>query len=404
MEALLNPPREELPLAAWARAVRPSAIGAMMQAMARPGVISFALGLPAPELFPVDAYTGAAAHVLRSDRGALQYRAASPRLKAQVAELMQQRGVLCRPEQVFLTTGAQQALALFARMFLEPGGTVLCERLVYMGFRQVLEPFSPSLAQVDTDPADGMDVDALARLLAHGPRPALIYAMPRGHNPVAAGMSAEKMERLASLAARHGVPVIEDDAYGFLQYGPAMRAPLRALDAEWVCYAGSFSKIMAPGLRQGWLVVPPSLVPRLAIAKEAADIDTATLAQRTLSAYLETGRLPEHVDNLRRTYGRRRDAMLRAIETHFPDGTRWQVPDAGLFLWVELPAGVRADSVLRVAVEEERVAFLPGNAFAADRQTAAGCMRLNFSHPSEDAIDDGIRRLARAIDRARKSM
>jgi len=278
---------------------------------------------------------------------------------------------------------------------------VAAERLTYTGFRQVLEPYRPRLAEVDTDPADGMDVDALARALARGRRPALIYAMPRGHNPVAAGMSAEKMARLAELAERHGVPVIEDDAYGFLQYGPGMRAPLRALCPEWVCYVGSFSKILAPGLRQGWLVVPAALVPRLAIGKEASDINTATFAQRTLSAYLDAGRLPEHVDTLRRAYRARRDAMLRALEAHFPAGTRWEVPDAGLFLWLRLPDGLRADRVLRVAVEEENVAFLPGNAFATDGETAAGCMRLNFSHPAEGDIEDGVRRLARAVERVR---
>ncbi|HEU0052146.1 MAG TPA: PLP-dependent aminotransferase family protein, partial [Longimicrobium sp.] len=271
-------PSAESALAPWARDTRPSALQEMLSLTARPGVLSFALGLPAPELFPRDEVARAATRVLAEEPGSLQYAPPLARLREQVVALMAERGVACAPEQVFLTAGAQQGMSLLARLFLQPGGRVVTERLTYTGFRQVLEPFSPSLAQVDTDPADGMDVDALARLLAHGPRPALIYAMPRGHNPVAAGMSAEKMERLAALAARHGVPVIEDDAYGFLQYGPAMRAPLRALDAEWVCYAGSFSKIMAPGLRQGWLVVPPSLVPRLAIAKEAADIDTATLA------------------------------------------------------------------------------------------------------------------------------
>jgi 2-aminoadipate transaminase len=182
----------ELPLAAWTRALRPSTIQAMMGHMARPGVISFALGLPAPELFPIDDYLAAAERVLRSDTGALQYKPPHAPLKEQVAALMRRRGVECRPEQVFLTTGAQQALSLLARLFLEPGGAVICDRRVYMGFQQVVESYSPRILPVDSDLATGMDVDQVQAHLERGPRPAFIYCISDGHNPLGVSVSLEK--------------------------------------------------------------------------------------------------------------------------------------------------------------------------------------------------------------------
>jgi 2-aminoadipate transaminase len=397
MDALLTPARDELPLAAWARAVRPSAIGAMMQAMARPGVISFALGLPAPELFPVEDYARAAERVLRSDRGALQYRAALAPLRAQVAELMAQRGVLCRPEQVFLTTGAQQALALFARMFLEPGGTVLCEKLVYMGFRQVLEPFSPRILAVDSSLETGIDVDQVEALLESGERPAFIYLVTDGHNPLGVSVSVDKRVRLAELAREHRVPVIEDDAYGLLAL-ETPRLPLRALEDRWVLYVGSFSKVLAPGFRVGWTVVPEELVTALACAKDGHDIDSATFTQSLVSAYLDQGGFPAHVAAARAAYRRKRDRMIAGIAAHFPAGTRWSVPRNGALLWAELPHGYDTGALLPLVLETEGVAYVPGSVFAAhDSGAGARGMRLNFSFPSLEQIDEGIARLGRVF-------
>jgi 2-aminoadipate transaminase len=167
------------------------------------------------------------------------------------------------------------------------------------------------------------------------------------------------------------------------------------LNDEWVCYVGSFSKILAPALRQGWVVVPPEYVSALSIAKEAADINSAPFTQRILTAYLETGRLPAHIDHLRGEYRRRRDAMIRALETHLPAGTRWQTPEAGLFLWAELPSRVRADEVL-VRALEQGVAFLPGSAFG-EGPDVAHALRLNFSHSSPATIEEGMARLGRAV-------
>ena len=389
---------DALPLAEWTRGIRPSAIQEMMGLMARPGVISFALGLPAPDLFPVEEYTAAAARVLRGDTNALQYKPPYAPLKAQVAELMKQRGVHCRPEQVFLTTAAQQGLSLLARLFLEPGGTVICEELVYMGFQQVIEPYRPRVLTVGTDLRTGIDVDAVERLLERGERPAFIYCITDGHNPLGVSVSLEKRLRLVELARAHRVPIVEDDAYGLLHFGSSV-LPMRAVEDRWVFYVGSFSKVLAPGFRVGWLIVPEELVPVLGCAKDGSDIDTATFTQRLVSDYLASGHFTGHLSRVREAYRERRDVMIEMIRRHFPEGTRWSVPNNGALLWAELPEGCDAGLLLREALETEGVAYVPGTAFSFDGETGARGMRLNFSFPSVEQIRDGMEKLGRTARR-----
>jgi 2-aminoadipate transaminase len=384
------------PLASWTRALAPSIIGEMLALMGRPGITSFALGLPAPELFPVDAYAEAAVRVLAGDRGALQYTSPYAPLREQVAELMAWRGIRCRPGEVFLTTGAQQGLSLLAHLLLEPGGQVICERLVYSGFQQAVAPLSPEILAVDTDPETGIDVDAVEALLEGGARPAFIYVITDGHNPLGVSVSAEKRVRLVRLAHRFGVPIVEDDAYGFLHYGDAPALPLRALDDRRVFYVGSFSKVMAPGFRVGWLVVPEALLPALGNAKDGSDINTSTFSQRLVSSYLEAGGFPAHLGVVRSAYRERRDLLTSALARSFGAGARWTVPQNGTLVWLDLGEGADTTALLRSAVEEESVAYVPGEAFAADGSRAgATCMRLNFSRPPVGEISSGIERLAR---------
>ena len=396
-----SPPTEAITLAAWAQGIRPSALQEMLMLAARPGLLSFALGLPAPELFPLADYAAAAATVLAAGPGALQYSPPFRPLKEHVVRLMRRRGVACRAEQVFLTAGAQQGLNLLARLLLEPGGRVLTEEHCYTGFTQVIEPYRAEVLTVPTDLDTGMEVDEVARLLAGGgARPALIYAVTDAHNPLGVSLSAEKRRALVALARRYGVPVVEDDAYGFLSYDGDAPPPLRALEDEFVFYVGSFSKILAPSLRVGWLVVPEDLIPKLAIAKEASDIDTATFTQRTVAAYLDAGHFDAHLSILRREYGARRDAMLGALARHFPAGCRYRKPAGGVFVWVELPGAPDTDELLRRAVEDEGVAFIPGRAFHVGGDGAARAphaMRLNFSNCTIEKIEDGVARLARVL-------
>jgi 2-aminoadipate transaminase len=393
---------EEVTLARWAQEIRPSALQTMLVRSSQPGILSLALGFPAPDLFPAAGLAEAAARVLARDPLALQYAPPFAPLKRQVVELMARRGVECREEQVFLTAGGQQCMSLLTRILLNPGGTLLTERLCYTGFQQAVEPFQPEILTVPTDLDTGIDVDAVEALLAAGERPALMYVVTDGNNPLGVSVSAAKRRRLVELAREHRVPILEDDAYGFFQYLDDPVPPMRALDDRWVLYMGTFSKIFAPALRCGWLVVPEELVRPLGIIKEATDINTSTFTQRVISAYIDEGLLPGHLDTLRREYGARRDAMDAALREHLGGVARWRTPTAGVFTWVELPEGTDATALLSVALDTEGVAFFPGSAFAVGGDGfASNCLRLNFSHCGPERIHDGVARLGRVLEAGR---
>jgi 2-aminoadipate transaminase len=373
----------------------------IMDLASRPGVLSFAIGLPAADLFPHEALAEAAGRVLRSDPGSLQYGLPYRPLKTQIVELMAARGVRCTEEQIFLTSGAQQGMDLLSRMLLGPGGQVMMEWAVYDGIQMAVRLRDPEVLCVGSDPGAGIDVDEVAARLAGGARPAFLYLIPDGHNPLGVSLRLDARLRLVELARRYRVPIVEDDVYGPLYYDEEPPPPLRAFDAEWVYHLGSFSKILAPALRAGWMVVPAPMAIRLSPLKHAADLDTPALSHRVISAYLETGRLPAHLQTVRAEYRRRRDAMLAALRAHLPSEMRWSRPTSGMFVWAELPPGLDAAGLLRTAVEEESVAFSPGVTFCAgDRERGRRCLRLSFaSHPPE-RIEEGIRRLGGVIIRS----
>jgi len=393
-------PSREIALARWASNASPSAVQTMLKVASSPEVISFALGLPASELFPAADYCQAVKQVLLNDRHSLQYGPPPERLKAQVAELMKARGVSCDSAEVFLTAGAQQGMSLLAHLTLNPGASVLVDELTYPGFRQAIEPFEPQVLTVSTDLSTGIRTDEVEHLLKQGVRPAFIYVIPNGHNPLAVTMDLAARHHLADLARKFSVPIIEDDAYGFLYYDTDQLPCLKELAPEWVCYLGSFSKIMAPALRIGWVLAPPKLAAKLAIVKEAADINTGTLAQRALAVYLDRGVFSEHLTNLRGEYQKRRDAMFNAVMRHFPAGTRCAKPISGMFLWVRLSCPIDTGELLRVSLKTARVAFLPGDAFCGRKSGNQGCMRLNFSNCTIQQIEDGVDRLASVLRQA----
>ncbi len=393
-----------LRLANWAQQAAPSPMQDMLALTARPGLISFGLGLPNQELFPREAFAEMSGKVLREKPSSLQYGPASiaHTLKSSIVELMKRRGITCTAEQIFLTTGAQQGINILARLLLEPGGQVLTEEITYTGFLQVLEPFAPELLTVPTDPQTGMDVDAVEKLLASGKRPACIYCITDGHNPLGASMSMEKREKLAQLARTYGVPVIEDDPYGFLSYDDVSLPPIKALESEWVFYVGSFSKILAPGVRIGWMIVPEELMDKLSIVKESYDINTANWSQHSVAAYMEAGLLTSHLELLRREYGARRDTMLQAIAEHFPAECQVEKPSNGMFIWARLPEFVDVPTLLRDAVEQKGVAFFPGQAFATEgSEMGKHAMRLNFSNATHEQIRQGIRGIGELIEKQR---
>ncbi len=380
-----------------ARALERSGLRQIMAEAVRPGVRSFAIGMPGTDLLPAAELRAAAAEALAADPRSLQYGEPYAPLKRRVVELMAWRGAPCTEEQVFLTAGAQQGMDLVARLLLDPGDPVVLEETIYDGIQLALASRAPEVVPVPTAAGSGADLDALEALLAGGLRPRFFYTVPVGHNPLGSTLSAPARRRLVTLARRYRMPVVEDDVYGFLSYGdPA--PPLRALDPEWVVYLGSFSKIVAPGLRAGWMVAPAELVPRLSMVKHAGDVDTCTFSQRVLCAFLDRGLMAGHLARLRSTYRERRDAMLGALDRWFPAEARWHPPDSGLFVWVELPRRVDTRSLLRSAVDEARVAFCPGDAFALGAaRHGAHCMRLSFADATPGEIDEGMERLGRVV-------
>jgi 2-aminoadipate transaminase len=375
-----------------------SGLRAIMDLALRPGVLSLAIGQPAAELFPGEALAEEAARLLRSDPSCLQYSLPSQPLKARIVELMAMRGVRCTEEQIFLTSGSQQGMDLLARLLLPPGAKVALEWAVYEGIQAAIRIWQPEILTVGSGLDTGIDVDEVEALLAGGARPAFLYVITDGHNPLGVSLGLAARHRLAELARRYRMPILEDDAYGFLYYGETPAPPLRAAEEEWVYYLGSFSKTLAPALRAGWLVVPAALTARLSALKHGADLDTPAFSHHVIAAFLESGRFPRHLAAVRAEYRRRRDAMLAALEAHFPPGVAWNHPASGMFVWAELPEGMDAAALLRVAVERERVAFCPGEVFCTgDRRCGSRCLRLSFASQPPERIEEGIRRLGRAI-------
>lgn len=393
--------QEGVRLATWIRDSRPSAIQRMLVDAASPEITSFALGLPAKELFPVASFAEVAAATLANQPSALQYSPTSDELKAQIVGLMAKRGVNCRPEQIFLTAGAQQGMTLLTRLLLDQHSAVLTEEFVYSGFTQAIAPMQPQLLTVPTDPRTGIDVETVETILKSGVRPALLYVVPEGHNPLGNSLSLAKRERLVALAEKYNLPILEDDAYGFLQYGSENIKPLRALNDRLVFYIGSFSKILAPALRVGWLVVPEEFITPLSIAKEANDINTATFSQHAILSWLKAGHFENHLAKLKQTYVARRDAMLSALTRYMPASVNWQTPNSGMFIWLELPVGLDATQILEAALQRAKVAFIPGQAFCPGNSAMAKRgLRLNFSNCSELQIEQGMARLGALLQAA----
>lgn len=384
-------------LAARTGRMTTSAVREILKVAERPDVLSFAGGLPAPELFPVEAIAEAFTEVLRTDgQAALQYSVTEGYrpLREWIARHSATRGLHTTADQVLITNGSQQGIDLVAKVLLDPGDCVVVEDPSYLAALQVFGGYEAQFETVASDD-DGMRMDALEELLSRR-RPKLIYIVPEFQNPKGTRLSLERRYQLVALAQRHGVPIFEDDPYGELRFrGPAL-PPLAALDESGlVIYASTFSKTLAPGLRIGWLVAPPAFLRSLTIAKQAADLHSSTLAQRAVAKLLERFDFQGHLARLRAIYGDRCQAMLDALGEHMPEETRWTRPEGGLFLWTELPGGLSGDTLLAEALKKH-VAFVPGSPFFA-REPQHAFIRLNFSNRSRAFIQEGIGRLGEVI-------
>ncbi len=377
--------------------LKASEIRELLKITNRPGVISFAGGLPAPEFFPVDRLKAITGEVLdRDGRAALQYSTTEghlPLRESIARRLNAAHGTSVTPETVLITSGSQQGLDMTGKLFLDEEDVVLCESPTYIGAIGAFRVFRPKLVGVDTDD-NGMIPADLERLLDRfGDRVKLIYVVPDFQNPSGRSWSVERRRILLDAAARANVMVVEDAPYSELRYEGNPLPSLLSLDrAGMVIHLGTFSKIFCPGLRVAWLVARKSLVEKYVLIKQGTDLHSSTLAQRQVAAYLDRYNLDDDIAKLIDVYRERRDAMLAAFEEFLPRGIRYTRPAGGLFLWAELPAGLSARTLLEKCLDRN-VAFVPGGSFFVDVERE-NTLRINFSAAPPEKIRDGAKILA----------
>ncbi|HEU5077685.1 MAG TPA: PLP-dependent aminotransferase family protein [Opitutaceae bacterium] len=402
-----TPPLETNRPVSFARrmsSLRPSAIREILKTTEAPDVISFAGGLPAPELFPFEAVNAASAKVLGSDAAAaLQYGVTegfAPLREWLAAHLRDVVDLSVEASSVLITQGSQQGLDLLGKILLDPGDTVLVENPSYLGALQAFQAYEANIVGVACDD-QGMRADALeTALLGAADAPKFLYLIPNYQNPTGRSMSLARRHEIARIAERFGLLIVEDDPYGRLSFeGGALPCIGSLPGVRWV-YLGSLSKVVAPGLRVAWLATSErSLFEKLTTAKQAADLHTGSLTQRIAYELLRApGWLDDHVAKLRAVYSGRRDVMLAALRESFPNAAKWTTPTGGLFLWVSLPDSIDTIALLRDAARQ-KVAFVPGEPFwigDAPRNT----LRLNFSNATEEKIRAGIARLAGVVHAA----
>jgi 2-aminoadipate transaminase len=390
-----------LSLARRTECLKPSAVREILKVAERPDILSFAGGLPAPELFPAEAIAAAHREIFATEAAAaLQYSSTEGYLPLRewIAARLQGQGIDAHPERTLITSGSQQGIDLAARVLIDPGATVAVEDPSYVAALQSMGSFEARFLPIPSDDA-GMQVDRLEEL-AERENVRVIYLVPNFQNPRGTTLSLERRHRLVALAARLGIAIIEDDPYGELRFKGEALPALAALDTEGVVLRlGSFSKTLAPGLRIGFATGPQHLIRAMTVAKQACDLQSGTLAQRVASKLLHSSfDFEGHLQTLRGVYGERRDTMLAALERFMPREARWTRPDGGMFVWVTLPGVMRAEDLFPAAIEQ-KIAFVPGSGFFAGEKRYE-CMRLNYTNCRTDLIAGGMERLGRVVSTA----
>lgn len=383
-----------------------SAIRELLKLTEKADIISFAGGLPAPDVFPVEKFQEACQCVLK-DYGAqaLQYGATEGYLplREQIARHSARYGIEVTADNILITSGSQQALDLLGKIFINPGDRILVESPTYLGALQAWNAYGAEYVTVPMDKS-GLNTDALEEALRTGPK--FIYVLPNFQNPTGVTLSLSRRQRLIDLADRYGVPIIEDDPYGQLRYEGDHLPSVVLLDHRFrertnttfsgnVIYLSTFSKILAPGIRLAWVIAPREVIQKLVQAKQGADLHTATFNQVVAHEVSRGGFLDEHIRLIRDTYRERRDVMLAAMDRFFPPEVDWTHPEGGLFLWGTLPPYLSSAEVLTAAVER-KVAFVPGEPFHPNGG-GHNTMRINFSNATPEKISEGIRRLGEVI-------
>jgi 2-aminoadipate transaminase len=380
-----------------------SVIRELLKFTEQPDMISFAGGLPAPDVFPVKEFQNACNYVLDNfGAQALQYSTTEGYrpLREMIARHNERYSVKVSPDNIMITSGSQQALDFIGRLFINRGDYIVVESPTYLGALQAWNAYGAQYISVPSD-ENGMIVDELENALRVGPK--FIYILPNFQNPSGSTMSIERRKRLILLADQYGVPIVEDDPYGQLRYDGDHISSVVYLDSQYrnndtdgeytgnVIYLSTFSKLLSPGLRLAWVIAPPEVIRRLVMTKQAADLHTSTFNQYVAYEVGKGGFLDEHVKVIRAMYKERRDVMLEMMTELFPEGVRWTHPLGGMFLWGILPEDMDATEVFKLAIEK-KVAFVPGAAFHPNGG-GKNTMRLNFSFPDPDTIREGITRM-----------
>lgn len=374
-----------------------SEVRALFAVASRPEVVSLAGGMPYVQAIPAEQVLEIVEGVLmeRADV-ALQYGGGqgAPALRERLAMLMAEEETVADPEDMVVTTGAQQALDLVGKVLIDPGDLIAIEAPAYVGALSAFSAYEPRYLQIELDD-EGMVVERLEEALVRGERPKFVYTVPNFHNPAGVTMSSRRREHLVALCREAHIPIVEDNPYGLLRFEGSMERTLRSLDPQNVIYLGTVSKVFSPGVRVGWALAEPGVLQRLVLAKEAADLCGSNLTMLVTERYLAGDAWRANLERLVATYRRRRDVMLAALAERFPADASWTRPAGGFYVWVTLPSYFDTRTLLAAAVER-RVAYVPGTAFYPDGR-GTDKMRLAFCYPTEDRIEEGVKRLGELL-------
>ncbi len=374
--------------------LKPSAIREIFKVLLNPEVISFAGGNPAPETFPAQPMAEIAAELFEKNyKSSLQYGITEglPSLRELTSSRLKSKYSVGGPgDDLIIVTGGQQGIDLTAKVFVNEGDAVICESPSFIGALNAFRSYGANLVPVPVD-NDGMDMDALEHALKTVPNVKLIYVIPTFQNPSGVTMSLERRHKLLELADKYDVVILEDNPYIELRYSGQYVPPVKSMDERGrVVYVGSYSKIISPGMRVGFVCAPAEITAKIVVAKQVADVHTNQFFMMLVSGLLERFNLDEHIELSRKIYVEKRDAMLAAMQRSFGNKVSWHVPDGGLFIWANLPEGMDGAALCNLA-KDRKVAAVPGSAFLCDQNAVSNGFRLNFSMPSLDAIDRGIK-------------
>ena len=384
------------------RHMRSSAMRDLMAITARPEIISLAGGLPDTSSFPQDTFAGIMQDIAKNHLAqSLQYGPTEgfDHTKGHIVEIMAEEDMDVDTEDIIVTTGGQQVIDLVTKTFIDPGDVIICEAPTYPGAVPVFSSYQADVVQIETD-SDGMRIDLLereiAKLESEDRIPKFIYVIPNFQNPSGVTLSLERRKRLVEVAKDKELLILEDNPYGLIRFEGTQLPPLYALDRDgFVLYLGTFSKILSPGIRLGWVVAPAPVLDKINLGKQAADLCTSSLTQYLVNAYFELGDWREYIDSVKEIYRGRRDAMLAALEEFFPVEAEWTSPAGGIFIWATLPDFLDTQYLLAKALREN-VAFVPGSAAYVDGRGGSS-MRLNFSGSDEQTIEEGIKRIGKVV-------